>query len=77
MVDPVKVLTQYQVAWFQAWLSVTQGFARMAQHLVEEQSRFLCHAAKCQRTHVEIATGAALTDKYGRRAGDIDPERDV
>jgi hypothetical protein len=30
-----------------------------------------------RRTHDEIAHGAALTDHYGRREHDIDPERDL
>lgn len=30
-----------------------------------------------RRTHDEIAQGATLTEHYGRREHDIDPERDV
>lgn len=77
MVDPLKNISEMQMAWFQAWASATRHGLEMWQHAINLQHNFLHQAAKHHRDHVEIATGASLTDKYGRRAHDIDPERDV
>ncbi len=77
MADPFKTYTEFQQAWLKAWLSSAQSVQHVMTHMLEMQQKFLSHAAKYQRDHVEIATGAALTDKYGKRAHDIDPERDV
>jgi hypothetical protein len=77
MVDPLKNLSEMQTAWFQAWAAATRHSLEMWRHTVDMQHNFLHHAAKHTRGHVEIATGASLTDKYGKRSHDIDPERDV
>lgn len=77
MADPFKAITELQNAWFKAWLNSTQSMGHLAQHLLEMQQKMFSHAVKYQRDHIEIATGPSLTDKYGKRAHDIDPERDV
>ncbi|MGE4280736.1 MAG: hypothetical protein AB7G62_14195 [Magnetospirillum sp.] len=77
MADPFKAFAEFQNAWFRAWMNSTQNFAGMAQHYLEMQQKFFSQAVKYQRDHIEIATGPSLTDKYGKRAHDIDPERDV
>ena len=78
MADPFfKAFSELQTAWFKSWLSATQSFGVVVQHMLDMQHKMLRHAVKYQRDHVEIATGPALTDKYGKRAHDIDPERDV
>ncbi|MBI2242260.1 MAG: hypothetical protein HYU59_15845 [Magnetospirillum gryphiswaldense] len=77
MADPFKAIAELQNAWFKAWLNSTQSMGHLTQHLLEMQQKMLSHAVKYQRDHIEIATGPSLTDKYGKRAHDIDPERDV
>lgn len=77
MADPFKAFTEFQNAWLQAWMASAQSMGRVVQHVFEMQQKFLGHAVKYQRDHIEIATGASLTDHYGKRAHDIDPERDV
>lgn len=70
-------LGEIQYAWLRAASAAAGSGIRAYAHWLDLQSRFLCQALKYQRSHIEIATGAALTDKYGKRAHDIDPERDV
>lgn len=77
MADPFNAFTEFQNAWFRAWANYANSFGHVARHMLDLQQKFLHHAVKYQRDHVEIATGASLTDKYGKRAHDIDPERDV
>lgn len=77
MADPFKAFTEIQTAWVHAYLRLTQDMAQMFSHVFEVQQKFLSHVAKGHRDHIEIASGAALTDKYGKRAHDIDPEKDV
>lgn len=77
MADPFKAFSEFQTAWFRAWLSAAQSYGAVFGHLLDMQGKMLHHVQKYQRDHVEIATGPALTDKYGKRVHDIDPERDV
>lgn len=77
MADPFKGFTEFQAAWLKAWAHSAQNMTAMLAHMVDMQQKFLSHAAKYHRDHVEIATGPSLTDKYGKRSHDIDPERDV
>lgn len=77
MVDPLKNLSEMQTAWFQAWATATRHSLEMWRHAIDMQNNLLHHAVKHSREHIEIATGASLTDKYGKRSHDIDPERDV
>lgn len=77
MVDPMKNFNEYQAAWMQAWMAGARNAVDMWRHMVGLQQDFLVQAAKHHRDHVEIASGASFTDKYGKRAHDIDPERDV
>lgn len=77
MVDPVKNIAEYQTAWVQAWMAGTRHAFEMWRHMLDLQQSFLAQAARQHRDHVEIASGPSFTDKYGKRAHDIDPERDV
>jgi hypothetical protein len=58
-------------------VAMTQAFEFWLR-LLDTQMRALgvAHPEE-RRTHDEIARGATLTDHYGRREHDIDPERDV
>ncbi|CAA7612693.1 hypothetical protein [Magnetospirillum sp. UT-4] len=77
MAEPLKTLNSAQLAWMEAWNAGLSQTLQLWRHLFDLQQQFLCQAAKHQRSHVEIARGPALTEKYGKRAHDIDPERDV
>jgi hypothetical protein len=77
MADPFKGFSEFQTAWLKAWMNSAQSMGALFQHMLDTQQKFLGQAVKYHRDHVEIATGPALTDKYGKRAHDIDPERDV
>lgn len=77
MADPYKNITDMQTAWMQAWASSTQHMFQCWKHVFDLQQGLLRHADSHHRDHVEIARGPALTDKYGKRSHDIDPERDV
>ncbi|MBC7951886.1 MAG: hypothetical protein H7Z12_08745 [Rhodospirillaceae bacterium] len=77
MADPYKNLSAMQTAWMQAWANSAQQMFQCWQHVFNMQQGFLKHADIHHREHVEIASGASLTDKYGKRSHDIDPERDV
>lgn len=67
----------FQNAWMEAWASSVQHAFQCWGHMFELQANFLKHAQEHHRSHIEIASGASFLDRYGRRAHDIDPERDV
>lgn len=75
MVDPINAWATLQIGAIEGWAKSVGCTLNYWHHCLDLQQRFL--RATCQRCQVEIATGPALTDKYGRRAHDIDPERDV
>jgi hypothetical protein len=75
MTDPFKAVAEMQLAMLQAWANVAQGTCRYLGHCAELQQRFF--AQYPHRSHIDIAQGPSLTEKYGKRAHDIDPERDV
>ncbi|MGE5504606.1 MAG: hypothetical protein ACM31L_09300 [Actinomycetota bacterium] len=75
MTDPMKAFAEIQLALLQAWANTAQGACRYLQHCAEIQQRFFTQHP--HRTHIEIAKGPSLTEKYGKRAHDIDPEKDV
>ncbi|MBI5165739.1 MAG: hypothetical protein HY985_17780 [Magnetospirillum sp.] len=78
MADPLKPLSDLQAAMFDAWLNTTRQAFDLWRHGLELQQNFLAKAAEQHhRFHIEIAEGPSLTDKYGKRCHDIDPERDV
>ncbi|MBC7907359.1 MAG: hypothetical protein H7Y60_11520 [Rhodospirillaceae bacterium] len=77
MADPLKNFSDMQTAWMQAWANSAQHMFQCWQRMFTMQQSFLKHADSHHRDHVEIACGASLTDKYGKRSHDIDPERDV
>lgn len=76
MNDPLKNLSSMQMAMVEAWANSTRHMLDAWRHMIELQQRFLRHP-DYHRTHVEIDRGPSFTEKYGRRAHDIDPERDV
>ncbi len=78
MSDPMmKDFGQFQTAWMQAWVAASRQGLEMWKHMFDMQHKMLRQVGQYHRDHVEIATGASFTDKYGKRAHDIDPERDV
>lgn len=78
MTNPYKDFTDLQSVWLEAWASSAQHVFQCWNHLFALQQHFLQHAQETHhRNHVEIASGPSFLDHYGRRAHDIDPERDV
>ncbi len=75
--DIDKNLNDLQSAWLTAWSTSAQHVFQCWRHMFELQQNFLKHAHQHHRDHVEIASGASFLDRYGKRARDIDPERDV
>lgn len=79
--DPMKMMAEYQQAWIQAWTNGSKHCFDMWQRMIDLQQQMvekaMQQAAAHHRTHVEISDGPSFTDKYGKRAHDIDPERDV
>jgi hypothetical protein len=77
MADPYKDLSELQHAWLQAWANSVQHALECWQHVFDLQQNFVRNAQEQHRNHIEIACGPSFLDKYGKRAHDIDPERDV
>lgn len=77
MSDPYKGLAEFQMAMLVGWTNAFRHTLTYWRHCVDVQRHFLEHATGQHRSHVEISEGPSFTDKYGRRAHDIDPERDV
>ncbi|HTH15955.1 MAG TPA: hypothetical protein VL974_04820 [Magnetospirillum sp.] len=77
MTNPYKGFNDLQTAWLEAWASSAQHVFQYWAHVYEMQQHFMHHPQQHHRGHVEIACGPSFLDKYGRRAHDIDPERDV
>lgn len=77
MSAPMKSIFDLQLVALQTMtVAMTQAFEFWLR-LFEIQMRALGATQPDRRTHDEIAHGASLTDHYGRREHDIDPERDV
>lgn len=72
-----KDFSGLQNVWMEAWMASAQHMFQCWRHMFELQQNFLKHAQQHHRDHVEIASGASFLDRYGKRAHDIDPERDV
>jgi hypothetical protein len=75
MADPFKNWASVQSAALEGWANSVQHMFSCWQHCFDVQQHFLRESRK--RSHVEISDGPSLTDKYGKRSHDIDPERDV
>ncbi len=75
MVDPIKAWATLQMGALEGWAKSVGCVLNYWRHCLDLQGRFLREMPR--RCQAEIATGPSLTDKYGRRAHDIDPERDV
>lgn len=70
--------TELQRAWLEAWANGARSMIEGWRHIFEMQQKFLTSAAEQHhRYRTEISDGPSFTDKYGKRAHDIDPERDV
>ena len=77
MSAPMKSVFDLQLVALQTMtMAVTQAFEFWLR-MLDTQMRALGVPTAERRTHDEIAHGASLTDHYGRREHDIDPERDV
>lgn len=70
-------LSGLQTAWMEAWANSVEHAFVCWRHMFELQANFLRHAQEHHRSHIEIASGASFLDRYGKRAHDIDPERDI
>lgn len=75
MVDPLKAWGTLQAASIEGWARSAQCVLNYWSHCIDMQHRFL--QPPHQRCQTQIATGPSLTEKYGKRSHDIDPERDV
>lgn len=77
MINPFMYLIEWQMAWLEACSASMRHAQQCWQHMGLLQSDFYQQMQRHQRNHIEIATGPSFLDKYGKRARDIDPERDV
>lgn len=75
--DPLKTMVELQRIWLEAWASGSRQVFDVWRHMFDVQQHFLKKAAEHHRRHIEISDGPSFTDKYGKRAHDIDPERDL
>ncbi|MBK7792817.1 MAG: hypothetical protein IPJ62_10050 [Betaproteobacteria bacterium] len=74
---PIKSIFDLQQAALQA---MTVAFAQVFEfwaRMFEMQMGHPGAPTRERRSHAEIAHGATLTDHYGKREHDIDPEHDV
>ena len=74
---PMKSDFELQRVAFQTMTTAMTQMAEFWIRMFETQMRAPGMAQPDRRTHDEIAHGASLTDHYGRREHDIDPEHDV
>lgn len=74
---PMKSVFDMQLMAVQTMSAAFAQALEFWSRMFEVQMGSLRVAAGDRRTHAEIAKGPALTDHYGKREHDIDPERDV
>lgn len=77
MANSYKDFSTVHAAWLEMWATSAQHMFQCWRHMFELQQNFLKQAQEHHRSHIEIASGASFLDRYGKRAHDIDPERDV
>jgi hypothetical protein len=77
MSTPGKSIFELQAVAAQTMMVAMTQMADFWVRMFATQMQALGMAQPDRRTHNEIAHGASLTDHYGRREHDIDPERDV
>lgn len=77
MSAPMKSIFDLQLVALQTMTVAMKETFEFWRRLLEVQMRAPGAPHPDRRTHDEIAQGATLTDHYGRRGHDIDPERDV
>jgi len=75
MTSPMRAMSTLQNGYLEGCCRVVQLQLGYWRHCFDVQSRFMREPR--QRQKVELAQGPSLTDHYGKRAHDIDPERDV
>ena len=76
MTDPVSAFATLQSAMLEGWFRTAHSMTECWRRSCDAQL-FLLNSAGRHRSQAEIPSGPSLTDKYGRRCHDIDPERDV
>ena len=76
MTDPITAFVTLQSAMIEGWFRSAQAMSSCWRRSCDAQLCMLT-AATHHRWHAESPSGPSLTDKYGRRCHDIDPERDV
>jgi hypothetical protein len=77
MPDSMNPIVALQTMVFWQWASgVRQALALWRGSWRIQQDLLLPQTGE-RRRRIEIADGPSLTDRYGRRGRDIDPERDV
>jgi hypothetical protein len=74
---PMKSVFDMQFAVLQTMTVALTQVLEFWARAFEMQIGLLGAAAPDRRTHDEIAHGPTLTDHYGKREHDIDPEHDV
>ena len=77
MKAPVNSIFELQLAAVETMTAAFGQTIEFWNRLFELQMGHFGTAPQERRTHAEIAHGASLTDHYGKREHDIDPERDV
>jgi hypothetical protein len=76
MTDPFKAWMAYQQVLLDGWSQAARLTWGMWQRCADAQWRLMSAAVQPPRRD-QCSTEASFTDCYGRRAHDIDPERDV
>jgi hypothetical protein len=71
----MKALATLQTGYLEGCCSLVQHQLAYWRHCFDVQARFMQEPHKRRQT--VVARGPAWTDHYGRRAHDIDPERDL
>jgi len=75
MMYPNQYMTAVQANCLRGWFNAIQQTTAYWQHCFAFQAKFL--HSDVRRIGAEPTHGASLTDGYGKRSHDIDPERDV
>lgn len=75
--NPLDTVAEIQRTWMEAWAMQSRAAFAMWTQIFDMQQNLLKQASAHHRSQVKIADGPSFTDKYGKRAHDIDPERDL
>lgn len=74
---PIKSIFDLQLVALQTMFVAMAQAVEFWARMFDAQMGAVGALRRDRRTHDEIARGASLTDHYGRREHDIDPERDL